>query len=1179
VDIASGMVFTDGVDFEWPGSIPLKWERTWYSTSDYQGPLGHGWHHAYDQSIELRTDAEEIVVRQEDGRQLVFPLIEVGEQTFSRQEQKMLYRDVDQIRIEDADGLVHYFQPRGGEGAFRLTRIEDATGFNLSFRYNENRHLSEIQDSAARRLRLENDANGRITALYGPHPQKAGEEFCMVSYRYDAAGNLIEVQDALDQSMRFQYDGHLLVRETNRNNLSFYFEYEGEGTEAKCVHTWGDNDIFLNHLTYLEGLTIVENSLGHRTQYYHEGGLVCKTIDALGNTTYTEYGEDNEVLAEINGLGEQRTYAYDGSKNVVQIVEPDGSTIQIQYDGKRLAGATDAVGGAWEWKYNEQGQLVERTDSLGRKTAYAYENGLLRMITDPAGGQTFLTYNKQHNLTQLITPDGQASFWTYDELGRVVSAIDPKGNVQKRTYDLQGRLRKLEEPDGNIRRLEYDGEGNVVQAEDLQHDVRFQYGNYNRMTARIEAGARVSFDYDTEGQLVAIRNEKGHEYRFELDSNGDVITEIGFDGLRRKYSRDAAGRVSQVDRPGGLYTRYEYDELGRVTQVLHSDGTGESYTYREDGELIAAENDATTIHFERDLLGQVIKENQGGYELLSNFNELGMRTGLRSTLGANLSFVRNAMGDVEKVTANGMGKPWEAIFRRDEVGLELERLLPGQVSSRWLRDRLGRPVKQETSVGGAATRIRTYKWDLNDRLKEIIDGKLGATTFEHDIFGNLAAARYPDGSTEYRWPDEVGNLFRQKDRKDREYGPAGQLLRAGKTRYEYDAEGNLIRKTEAGGQVWEYEWNAAGMLQRVIRPDRNTVSFAYDALGRRIAKTYLGKTTRWVWDGNVPLHEWIMPAEDFSLPVEARLQPQPESGEAPGGYPPEPKDVEVQPSSSGVQFDQDLKDERLPTSDFRLPTSLTTWVFEPESFAPLAKLQDERQYGIITDHLGTPVAMMDEEGDKVWGADTSIYGELRNSQGETQACPFRYPGQYQDVETGLYYNRFRYYAPESGVYLSQDPIRMLGGLESYSYVNNPLKLIDPVGLSQCNLKKFSQGATHITTTKRLKRFPDSPTYGGKDFFVAPTDEIDDLLAKNPSRRDLEKALGLENGALEGGDLVRIDVAPSSMKNLRMPSGKEATVNSKFLKGGKTSGGVSEAIIDGVPKNDPGVTCKIIKVIK
>jgi RHS repeat-associated protein len=296
---------------------------------------------------------------------------------------------------------------------------------------------------------------------------------------------------------------------------------------------------------------------------------------------------------------------------------------------------------------------------------------------------------------------------------------------------------------------------------------------------------------------------------------------------------------------------------------------------------------------------------------------------------------------------------------------------------------------------------------VNDRLKSIRDlvkGDNHSVKFGHDALGNLAWAEYGAGQFEYRMPDAVGNLFKTQSRTDRKYGPAGQLLEADGTHFEYDIEGNLIRKTESNGNLWRYDWNAAGFLAHVLRPDGTFVSFTYDALGRRLSKTHLDKTTCWIWDGNVPLHEWEEPADYYP-------------------------DVDA-PELVGKVFN-----------------NLTTWVFEPESFVPIAKLTDFGRYSIVTDHLGTPATMFDDAGKEIWSVDLNTYGGVRRSLGDTNDCPFRYQGQYEDVETGLYYNRFRYYDPQVGQYISQDPIGLQGGLQMYNYVCDTNNWIDVLGLT------------------------------------------------------------------------------------------------------------------------------------
>ncbi|WP_010504044.1 RHS repeat domain-containing protein [Paenibacillus elgii] len=133
--------------------------------------------------------------------------------------------------------------------------------------------------------------------------------------------------------------------------------------------------------------------------------------------------------------------------------------------------------------------------------------------------------------------------------------------------------------------------------------------------------------------------------------------------------------------------------------------------------------------------------------------------------------------------------------------------------------------------------------------------------------------------------------------------------------------------------------------------------------------------------------------------------------------------------------------------------SLITWVFEDGTFHPLAKFTSESSYGIVSDYLGTPIEMYDETGEKVWSCDLDIYGKVQRQDltGNRCACPFRYPGQYEDEETGLYYNRFRYYSPHEGMYTQQDPIGLAGNNPTlYGYVHDPLTWIDPWGLINLN---------------------------------------------------------------------------------------------------------------------------------
>ncbi|WP_022822342.1 RHS repeat-associated core domain-containing protein [Hymenobacter norwichensis] len=101
----------------------------------------------------------------------------------------------------------------------------------------------------------------------------------------------------------------------------------------------------------------------------------------------------------------------------------------------------------------------------------------------------------------------------------------------------------------------------------------------------------------------------------------------------------------------------------------------------------------------------------------------------------------------------------------------------------------------------------------------------------------------------------------------------------------------------------------------------------------------------------------------------------------------------------------------------------------------------------MSDHLGTPLELHGAGDAPVWATELDSYGQVRRQQGDATACPFRYQGQYEDQETGLYYNHFRYYSPYEGLYISQDPIRVRGGLSLYSYAHDSTTWVCHFGLA------------------------------------------------------------------------------------------------------------------------------------
>ncbi|MEX5548636.1 RHS repeat-associated core domain-containing protein, partial [Pseudomonas pergaminensis] len=101
------------------------------------------------------------------------------------------------------------------------------------------------------------------------------------------------------------------------------------------------------------------------------------------------------------------------------------------------------------------------------------------------------------------------------------------------------------------------------------------------------------------------------------------------------------------------------------------------------------------------------------------------------------------------------------------------------------------------------------------------------------------------------------------------------------------------------------------------------------------------------------------------------------------------------------------------------------------------------------DHLGTPQELTAPDGEIVWSVHYRAYGEISRLDIGKIDNPLRFQGQYFDQESGLHYNRHRYYNPDVGRYLTPDPVKLAGGINAYQYTTNPTGWVDPSGLNAC----------------------------------------------------------------------------------------------------------------------------------
>lgn len=1023
VDFVRGNTVSFVTDFEIPGIIPLKWERQYNSNSIFTGLLGSRWNTQYDQYFKYFPQEANMHWLTDDGRTLVIPDFPIGEKIFVKSERKTFYHVKDGVSYFDHKSRLTYTfaQITHTPFLYKLSRIENKAGFAIIFEYDSNGFLKKIIDTASRVYNIVCNEKGFVQEIKVERPQGS---LLLVAYEQDKNNDLIKISDALGKATTVKYNNHLMVEKTDKNGDTFYWEYEGNDVNAKCVKTYGKDNLMLGHLQYITGKTIVLDANGSEWQYIHQNGLVIEEIDPLGGSKKKRYNAAMELLSESDELGRTTTYVYDLDGNIISISKPGGSTISVTYKDGLPTTIVNASGSLQYFEYNEAGDLITQVLPNKEVNHYTYERGLKKSFIDKNGVEYFFKYDSQNNVVEIKDSKDYVEKWEYDFMGNIVQVTNPGGGIEEYSYDILLRPNKIKSIDGNIFSVEYDGYDNATKVNDLLTGVELLYNPLGALVKRRQKNGETTFTYDKDNRLRSVTNEAGKHYLFKYDAANYVTEESGFDGITHKYIRNEAHEVVTTVNPSGNLTQYKYDNGGRLVEVTYHDGTCETYGYDKEGNLTSAVNEYAEVAWTRDNAGRIINESCNGIEILKSFNTKGDLVKLESSTGFSIAYETNPFSLTESLLATTDKATWLSKIKKDVQGFEVERHIPGDLTMHWERDTNGKPFAQKLVKNETVLIDRNYHFSIGNRLNSVSNNITGASLqYSYDEIGNLTQQQGSgygrDMECVNRFADHVGNYYEKEDLSDCKYGPSGQLLLKKGVSYEYDKEGRLISKK--GKNTWLYDYYASGMLKRILTPYGKEVSFTYDAIGRRISKTLDNKTTYWVWNGNVPIHEWTVNNE----PTKKVLKEENE-----------------------LQYPQ-------------APADMISWIFEKNSFTPCAKIQNGQSFSIIADHLGTPFEMYDEQGKRVWEAVLDIYGRSYVILGKKEDVPFRYQGQYEDIETGLYYNRFRYYSPDDGIYISQDPIKLAGANPSlYGYVKDSNSWVDLFGL-ECKVKiKAGDGSTH-----------------------------------------------------------------------------------------------------------------------
>ncbi|WP_285406520.1 RHS repeat-associated core domain-containing protein [Pseudomonas sp. FR229a] len=985
------------------GVLPFEFTRLYRSSAvEIDIGLGFGWSHTL--AHRLAFDGDDVIWIDHENRRTRFPLPNVARPAIHNSLSRaaiFLGDEPEELLLAMAGDSARFYHFRAG----RLTAISDVYGNRLTLQRDRSDRIQRLDNGAGHSLLLRYDRAQLVAVDYQVFVQgEWSTEQNLATYRFDARQRLLTATNAVGDSERYDYDDHhVILQRQLTGGASFFWEWQREGKAARCVrhwasfsqmntrYVWNDDDASVT-VHYVDGTEEV---------YVHdERARLVRQVAADGGEQLKAYDEQGRLVAEQDALGAVTEYRYDEVGRLIALIPPDEAPTSYEYRNgflyKRCRG--DAV---WIYRRNAEGAVTEAVDPDGQVTHYYYNlRGQLLSLRYPDSSRHRWVWNELGQLIEETLPDGGVRRFSYDALGRRITTQDEFGVVSRQQWDAAGRLILTTSPTGSTRAYSYGAYGQITaERDELGRITRYEYDDdLHLVSRRINPdGTRVQYRYDHARLLLTeIENESGEKYRLDYTPTGLIRQETGFDGRRTAYAYDLNGHLLEKTEFGdfgpNLVTHYERDEAGRLLVKTLPDGLKVRYDYDRLGRLVAVDDGQNhPLAFEYDRQDRLITEHQGWGTLRYAYDACGQLKRLRLPDNSKLDYHYAKGGALSAIDLNGTPLTRHVY----QSGREQQRQ-QGLLLSEYAYDDQGRLLAHAVGHRGASLYRRDYAYSANGNLEHIADSRHGQRTYGYDALDRLIRVRHSrDELPESFAHDPAGNLLMQ-DRPGPAQIKGNRLLMQGDRHYDYDAFGNLIRERRGHGQtlVTEYRYDCQHRLIGLTRPDGQTATYQYDAFGRRIRKTIDGAVTEFFWQGEHLVAE-----------------------------------------SSATQY--------------------RSFLYEPGTFRPLALLDGKGPkkacpFYYQLDHLGTPQELTDYSGEIVWSAQYDAYGKVAavTLAGEDYLDqPLRFQGQYFDVESGLHYNRHRYYDPRLGRYLTPDPVKLAGGLNQYQYVPNPTGWVDPLGLT------------------------------------------------------------------------------------------------------------------------------------
>ena len=914
----------------------------------------------------------------------------------------------------------------------------------------------------------------------------------------------------LDRELSFDVDGVTYV-DANWDRTSFpHLERNGQrATQSSLILERADDTRYLVHerdgrsyeFTFLtpdeparlERVHEQERSL---TLHYEREQLSAVSLGMLGRLrlTWSEGRLSSIALHESEPERETllATYRYDERGCLVEASNAYKHTLRYSFDAQlRLEHKTDRRGYKFHFAYDAEGRCVQSRGEDGAESVALEYRPLERttIVTRHDGGVWRYQYNAAGTITHILDPYEGLQAYILDGRGRVVEEIDPLGNTQSVRYDERGAPAEKVDAFGHSVELPE----NPAAAHPLEHRIArtplaWEYGSLFELPARLpvagdalwdvpfqvrplvqtaepEWGGHTRMERNLQGLPVRELREDGKSRRWMFDENANVRKEVDFEGHTRAYEyasdnhlvreTDALGRVIQYERSpteqltaitdaGGTRSEYVLDQKDRISEVRRHGKLRERYAYDLADNLVEKRDAAGEVLLEQTIGSgnRKVARKVGSGELQTfDYDERGRLIEARGAAGS-CSFAYAVDGTRSTDLRDGLGVE----HTRDVTGLHATTWL-GRFTARYyarsaselaivdptgrthLISQLGPGLLQRRFSSGAREIsqfdvegrclvkalykrfeddqpwLRGYRYTPEGDLSEKQDSARGTMRYRYDAAHRLQNVTHANGKVDAYEYDAADNLIslpsaylqlRALGENDRFAVGAGNRLRSAHgEHFRYDDRDHIARR-EQGQRVTHYRRDALDQLIQINAPDLHFEA-SYDPLGRRTRKTVNGATTTYYWDTD------RLAAEVF------------------------------------------------PSGKLRVYLYASDLALVPLLFVDYASIEAAPESGavyfVFSNHLGAVELVLDAHNEPTWRAELDPYGLAHPETPTRFHQPLRFPGHLHDPETGLHYNRFRYYDPRLGRYLESDPIGIAGGLNLYAYTRNPLREADTRGLS------------------------------------------------------------------------------------------------------------------------------------